>query len=209
MKFRNLTLILDNLKCAGLPRLGPPQNAGTSPIQSLSIDTIPPDTTDCIDTGVHRTIWTAANKNKSCADESRVILTTTTILTESAQILLPKKCEEESQTAGSSWDELLSCNKNTVLIFLSLTVFVLFVTVIQNIIFFNSRRESSESLVSKNGTKNSKRYFLLRIPLFSSFTSSDSFAEKYVTHSVLSSEDRSGSCSYERIVEKVSSDEIP
>jgi Leucine-rich repeat (LRR) protein len=137
----------------------------------------------CVDRGMNRTIWTAANKNKSCADESGVISTTTTILTESAQILQPKEYEEGSPTAVSSLDELLSWIKYAFLFLILTLILAVFILIV-------------------------RRYFFQRITLFSCCISCDSFRENYVTHSVLCSEDRSSSSGCEITVGKGSSEEI-
>jgi hypothetical protein len=148
----------------------------------------------CVEGGVYRTIWTAADKNKSCAKQSTVI-SATTIPTEPSQILQTKENEEEIPTARMSWDELFSWNTNTVLVFiilplmLAIAVFVALVGVKCVFNCMNSRRQSTESLVRKKGTDKSKRNFFSRIPFFSFSIYSNSFAEKYVTYSATSDED--------------------
>jgi hypothetical protein len=145
---------------------------------------------------VYWTIWTAANKNKSCTKQSSVI-SATIISTEPTQILQTKENEEEIPTARMWWDELFSWNSNTVLVYiilplmLAIAVFVALVGVHCVIKYVNSRRQRAESLVQRNRTEKSKRNLFWGLPLLSSFIYSDSFAEKSVTHSVLSSEDTS------------------
>jgi hypothetical protein len=169
----------------------------------------------CVEEGVYRTIWTAANRNKSCTKQSRAI-STTVISTESAQILQRKEYEEESPTAGGWRGELLSWNNVLVFIILPLklgvAVFVALVGVNCFVNYMNYRRQCTESKVSKNKTESSKVYFFSRIPSFSSPISSDPFAEKYGRHSVISIEDRSNSYDsyhlYERISQTIPFDEI-
>jgi hypothetical protein len=153
----------------------------------------------CVEGGMYRTIWTAANRNKSCTKQSTVI-SATTIPTEPSQILQTKENEEEIPTAGMWCDELFCWSTNTVLVFiilsliLAIAVFVALVGVHCVIKYVNSRRQRTESLVQRKGTEKSKINLFSRIPFFSFFIYSDSFAEKCVTHSATSSEDTSSAC---------------
>jgi hypothetical protein len=146
----------------------------------------------CFDAGVYKTMWSAANKDKVCAEQSPVI-SSTTIPTESSNILELKENKEETPTAGSWWGELLSWNTNTVLVFiilplmLGIATFVSLITVYFVINVMNSRRQSTVSSVSKNGTENSKRHLFSRIPSTPSSISSDSIAEKQIAASGSSS----------------------
>jgi hypothetical protein len=162
----------------------------------------------CYEGGVYRTIWTAANKNKSCTKQSTVI-STTAIPTEPSQILQTKENEEEIRTAGIWCYELLCWNTNTVLDFINLplmlgtAICVVLVGVNYVINYVNSRRQSTELLVQKKGTEKSKINFFSWMPLFSSFIYSDSFAEKCVTHSLISCEVTSSayeSCNLSEII---------
>jgi hypothetical protein len=136
----------------------------------------------CVDAGVYKTLWTAVNKNKFCAEEARVI--SSTIPTVSSRNLEPKENKEKTPTAGSWWSELQSWN--TVLVFILLTLMLVtaacvsWITVKRVIIFANSRRETIISSVSKNRTENLKTHLFSRMPLIPSSISSDSIAEKQV-----------------------------
>jgi hypothetical protein len=165
----------------------------------------------CVEGGVYRTILTAENKNKSCAKQSTVI-SATTIPTEPSQILQTKENEEEIPAAGMRWDELFCWNTNTVLVFIILPVMLgaaVFVALVGVKFVFNcmnSRRRSTESLVRKKGTDKSKRNFFSRIPLFSFFIYSDSFAEKYVTYSATSDEDTTSAHECDHMYETIKFD---
>jgi hypothetical protein len=119
----------------------------------------------CVEGDVYRTIWTAANKNKSCAKQSTVI-SATTIPTEPSQILQTKENEEEIPTAGMRRDKLFSWNTNTVLVFIILplmsgaAVFVALVGVHCVIKYVNSRRRNRVSPVQRKGTDNSTHSLL-------------------------------------------------
>jgi Leucine-rich repeat (LRR) protein len=125
----------------------------------------------CFDAGVYKTIWTAANKNKVCAEQSPVI-SSTTIPTESSNILEPKENKEETATAGSWWGELLSWNTNTFLVFIILPVMLGIATLVSLITvncvfnFMSSRRQSQCPLFLRTEPKIQKGiYFQEYLPL--------------------------------------------
>jgi hypothetical protein len=103
----------------------------------------------CAEGGEYRTIWTAANRNKSCTKQSTVI-SATTIPTELSQILQTEENEEEIPAAGMRLDELLSWNINTVLVFIILLLMLaaaVFVALVgDNCVIgcMYSRRQSTE-----------------------------------------------------------------